>query len=99
MLTDIHAKPIAVHLAGIKCFVHEGMLRAAAYVHCNTAQALQSAAEDYPGAPLFVTGHSMGGGVAALVTLLLRQPKGAPEALQVCSRLLPCSFVVLDFSC
>jgi surfactin synthase thioesterase subunit len=84
MLTDIHAKPIGVHLAGINCFVHEGMLRAAAYIHCNTAEALQAAAENHPGAPLFVTGHSMGGGVAALVTLLLRQPKGAPESLQVC---------------
>ena len=83
LLTDLHAKPIAVHLAGETCHVHEGMLRAAAYVHCNTADALAAVAAEKPGAPLLVTGHSLGGGVAALVTLLLRQENGAPRALQV----------------
>jgi hypothetical protein len=83
LLTDLHAKPIALDIAGAKCHVHEGMLRAATYVHCNTADALASAASLHPGAPLFVTGHSLGGGVAALVTLLLRQPNGSPPTLQV----------------
>ena len=43
--------------------VHEGMMSAATFVHCNTAAALQSAADSYPGWPLVVTGHSMGGEV------------------------------------
>lgn len=41
--------------------VHEGIMSAATYVHCNTASALQQAAKDYPGLPLLITGHSMGG--------------------------------------
>ena len=41
--------------------VHEGMMSAATFVHCNTAAALESAARLYPGWPLVVTGHSMGG--------------------------------------
>lgn len=86
LLTDLHAKPIAVHLPCLEgeAYVHEGMLRAAAFVHCNTAETLARAARDYPGWPLFVTGHSLGGGVAALVAVLMRQPGGAPEELQVC---------------
>ena len=41
--------------------VHEGMMSAATFVHCNTAAALESAARSYPGWSLVVTGHSMGG--------------------------------------
>lgn len=88
LLTDLHAKPIAVQLPILdgehaQCHVHEGMLRAAAYVHCNTADALVEASGRFPDWPLFVTGHSLGGGVAALVAVLLRQQGGAPERLQV----------------
>jgi alpha-beta hydrolase superfamily lysophospholipase len=52
--------------------VHQGLLSAAQYVYANTLPALQRAAADYPGWPLFVTGHSLGGGVAALVTCMLK---------------------------
>jgi surfactin synthase thioesterase subunit len=86
LLTDLHAKPIEVHLPACDdrpCHVHEGMLRAAAFVHCNTADALEEASGRFPDWPLFVTGHSLGGGVAALVAVLLRQQGGAPERLQV----------------
>ena len=87
LLTDLHAKPIAVHLPACgdntTCHVHEGMLRAAAFVHCNTADALEEASGRFPEWPLFVTGHSLGGGVAALVAVLLRPQGGAPAKLQV----------------
>lgn len=91
LLTDLHAKPIAVHLPCLEgeAHVHEGMLRAAAFVHCNTADTLARASREHPGWPLFVTGHSLGGGVAALLAVLLRQPGGAPEQLQVRRR--PCA--------
>lgn len=36
-------------------------MSAATFVHCNTAEALQSAAQTHPGWPLVITGHSMGG--------------------------------------
>ena len=61
------------------------MLRAAAFVHAHTADALAEATRRHPGAPLLVTGHSLGGGVASLVALLMRQQNGAPTELQVCA--------------
>ena len=50
-----------VTLAGMHGKVHEGLMAAATYIHCNTGAALQKAAADFPGWPLLVTGHSMGG--------------------------------------
>ncbi len=41
--------------------VHEGMMAAATFVHCNTAEALEAAAQQFPGWPVLVTGHSYGG--------------------------------------
>lgn len=41
--------------------VHEGMMSAATFVHCNTSEALAEAARRFPGWPLLLTGHSMGG--------------------------------------
>lgn len=48
------------------------------FVHCNTADALRAGAERCPSGRLRICGHSLGGGVAALLTLLLKQPGGAP---------------------
>jgi surfactin synthase thioesterase subunit len=50
------------------------MLAAAIYVHCSVSPALEKAAAAHPGMPLYVTGHSLGGAVAALLTLLLMHP-------------------------
>ena len=41
--------------------VHEGMMQAATFVHTNAYAALQAAAERFPGWPVMLTGHSMGG--------------------------------------
>ena len=41
--------------------VHEGMMAAATFVHCNTVDALQAAAQQFPSWPVLVTGHSYGG--------------------------------------
>ena len=41
--------------------VHEGMMEAATFVHCNAAAALEKAGQQFQGWPLFVTGHSLGG--------------------------------------
>ena len=46
--------------------VHEGIMAAATYVHSNTASALQRAATEHPGWPLLLTGHSLGGALAAV---------------------------------
>ena len=41
--------------------VHEGMMQAATFVHTNAYEALQAAAVRFPGWPVMLTGHSMGG--------------------------------------
>ena len=41
--------------------VHEGMMQAATFVHTNAYEALQAAAGRFPGWPVLLTGHSMGG--------------------------------------
>lgn len=45
----------------IATLVAQGLMAAATYIHSNTACALQAAGRDFPGWPLFLTGHSMGG--------------------------------------
>lgn len=61
VLSDLKAEPMDIHLLGRHGKVHEGIMSAATYVHCNTAGALQQAAHEHPGTPLLITGHSMGG--------------------------------------
>ena len=61
MLSNLSAQPMETTLLGRPGRVHEGMFSAATYVHCNTGAALADAARRFPGWPLLVTGHSMGG--------------------------------------
>jgi len=61
MLGNLTAAPMETTLLGRQGRVHEGMLSAATYVHCNTGGALEDAARRFPGWPLLITGHSMGG--------------------------------------
>ena len=60
MLSNLSAQPMEAVLLGRAGRVHEGMMSAATYVHCNTGAALADAARRFPGWPLLVTGHSMG---------------------------------------
>lgn len=72
VLSDLSAQPMEITMLGVEGKVHEGMMEAATFVHCNAAAALQKAGQHFQGWPLFVTGHSLGGGVAAIVAVLLR---------------------------
>lgn len=65
IFSDISAAALEVTLLGCAGQVHEGIMAAATYVHSNTAQALQRAAAEFPGWPLLVTGHSLGGALLA----------------------------------
>lgn len=80
LLSDLNAAPMEVDLHGADGWVHPGMFAAATYVQCSSQGALAVAAAACPGWPLLVTGHSLGGGVAALLTLLLSQG-GLPPGL------------------
>lgn len=57
---ESHAKALR-RLTGLISVFTTGLMAAATYVHSNTAGALAAAGRDFPGWPLFLTGHSMGG--------------------------------------
>lgn len=78
VLSDLRAEPMEMTLMQLNGQVHEGIMSAATYVHCNTAGALQKAAQDHPGTPLLITGHSMGGawGLRKRFSLFFRGPGG-----------------------
>ncbi|PSC76092.1 Sn1-specific diacylglycerol lipase beta [Micractinium conductrix] len=80
LLSDLAAAPMEVSIGGSEGWVHQGIFSAATFIHCNTAEALEEAARRCPGWPVLLTGHSLGGGVAALLTLLL-QEAGLPQGL------------------
>lgn len=78
LYTDFTAAPVAWEFDGVKGFVHEGLLSAAAYVHASTADALAEAARRCPGWPVLLTGARSGGGPGRL------GEGRAPAHLQAC---------------
>ncbi len=78
LLSDVTANSLHVTLLGVDGWVHEGMMASATYIHCCTKAALHELGTQYPGWPVLVTGHSLGGGVAGVLTLLLRDTGGIP---------------------
>jgi hypothetical protein len=81
LLSDLAAHPMEIELGGVDGWVHPGILAAASYIHCTTEAALKDAAKKCPGWPVLITGHSLGGGVAALLCMLLRDRGGAADGL------------------
>ncbi|GMH33064.1 hypothetical protein BSKO_00898 [Bryopsis sp. KO-2023] len=73
VITDVTGQPLSVTIGGTSGTVHIGVMSAATYVQCSIQDALKEAAEKVPGWPLLITGHSLGGGVAVLLTMLLRE--------------------------
>lgn len=87
LLSDLSAAPFDHELDGVHGHVHPGMLAAATYVQCCAQCALEQAAARCPGWPVLVTGHSLGGGVAALLAALLRHtglPRGLGPVHAIC---------------
>ncbi|KAI8107869.1 hypothetical protein M9435_002896 [Picochlorum sp. BPE23] len=78
LLSDVTANSLHVNLVGVDGWVHEGMMASATYIHCCTKAALRELGAQHPGWPVLVTGHSLGGGVAGVLTLLLRDAGGIP---------------------
>eukprot|EP00884_Botryococcus_braunii_P013087 jgi/Botrbrau1/2177/Bobra.101_2s0015.1 len=71
MLSNLSADPMEEPLLGLSGRVHRGMMQAALYVHNQTGPTLAEAGLRFPGWPLFITGHSLGGGVGTIVAALL----------------------------
>lgn len=70
-----HVERKGISFAAVQ--VHEGMMQAATFVHTNAYEALQAAAERFPGWPVMLTGHSMGG-----------KSSKSPQTLHLCR---PCA--------
>jgi alpha-beta hydrolase superfamily lysophospholipase len=64
VFSDISADLVAVEMLGVSGYVHTGIVAAATFVHMNTQAALKRAAEEVPGWPLLIVGHSLGGALA-----------------------------------
>ena len=56
-------------------------MAAAIYVQCKTAPFLLDLFKKHPGWSLFITGHSIGGGVAALLALILKFENTLPATV------------------
>eukprot|EP00887_Chlorella_sp_A99_P004977 scaffold4.g4977.t1 len=80
MLTNATALPIEVTMEGRHGYVHEGIMTAAACIMPKVQAALIEAAARAPGLPVLVTGHSLGGGVAADLTVLLNMERNQVDA-------------------
>lgn len=76
LMSDVAAHPLEIKLMDVEGWVHQGIMSAATYIQCSVKEALEEAAGIYPGWPVLVTGHSLGGGVASILTMLLHQAGG-----------------------
>ncbi len=79
-LTILDAVPARVTLCGVEGAVHAGMHDSALRMLPAIAAALAVAGERFPGAPVVLTGHSLGGGVAALLAPMLVALKQGGDA-------------------
>lgn len=77
VLTDLTCNYDDLTLRGIKYRVHKGMLNSALLLLRKKSRLLvvvKAALEDYGEYGLVFTGHSLGGGVAAMISMLLSSP-------------------------
>mmetsp|Transcript_14504 Transcript_14504/g.46114 ORF Transcript_14504/g.46114 Transcript_14504/m.46114 type:complete len:322 (-) Transcript_14504:47-1012(-) len=61
-------------------YAHSGMLAAARWINRHCLDALAEAMDECPGYSLKVVGHSLGGGTAVLLTMMLRESPAFREA-------------------
>eukprot|EP00668_Euglena_longa_P004091 GGOE01004795.1.p1 GENE.GGOE01004795.1~~GGOE01004795.1.p1 ORF type:complete len:422 (+),score=104.88 GGOE01004795.1:25-1266(+) len=77
-LTDVAAEPVRMEVGSEVADVHQGMLLSASNLLASVREPVLQALADHPDYDLVVTGHSLGGGSAILLTLLMR---ASPDAL------------------
>ncbi|KAI5816542.1 hypothetical protein BZA77DRAFT_344139 [Pyronema omphalodes] len=74
-LVDLTCEYTTITLRGQSYRVHKGMFNSAILLlHSKLLHNLASALNQYPNYGLVLTGHSLGGGVAALVSILISAP-------------------------
>lgn len=67
---DVHATPVGNGWEGKPLFAHHGMLEAAMAVAAEVEELIEEELKANPGYGLVLVGHSMGGGVAALLATI-----------------------------
>ncbi|KAL4425931.1 hypothetical protein ABPG75_009947 [Micractinium tetrahymenae] len=80
--TVLDAVPQPATLCGVAGHVHGGFLAAARNMLAPVSTALRAAAQACPGWPVLLCGHSLGGGVAAVLTMLLVEQRQRWELQQ-----------------
>ena len=83
LLSDVNASSVKKTMLGGTGWVHEGMLSSASYIHCCIKDVLSKACAQRPGWPVLVTGHSLGGGVASVLAMMLRESADVPATAEV----------------
>ncbi|RPB01732.1 alpha/beta-hydrolase, partial [Choiromyces venosus 120613-1] len=80
VLTDLTCEYADLWLRGTKYRAHKGMLNSALLLIKKNSRLLniiKSSLEQFPGYGLVLCGHSLGGGVAAILAILLSAPSGS----------------------
>eukprot|EP00890_Picochlorum_soloecismus_P002970 jgi/Picsp_1/3674/NSC_06511-R1_lipase class 3 family protein len=81
-------------------YSHFGMLAAARWMKSEIVNDLETALEENPGMRLLIIGHSLGGGTAAMLTMMLREQGGAFGKAECISIACPaCMTLELAESC
>lgn len=81
-------------------YSHLGMLAAARWLMARTKPTLIQALQDNPGYELRIVGHSMGGGTAAMLTMMLREKVPPLAGAEACAIACPaCMTLQLAASC
>lgn len=83
LLSDVNASSVQKTMLGGMGWVHEGMLASASYIHCCVKDVLSKACARRPGWTVLVTGHSLGGGVASVLAMMLRDSGDVPDTAEV----------------
>ena len=88
-VTVLDAVPQPATLCGVSGHVHGGFLAAARNLVPPVAAALRQAADQCPGWPVLLCGHSLGGGCVAVLAMLLRDMQQRAEAAAAAGLQLP----------
>lgn len=65
VLSDVSAHPVRMRAGDAEGWAHDGFFKSAQHVLEAVQPALRDAAERFPGRPLLITGHSLGGMMGA----------------------------------
>lgn len=93
VLSDISANPVRMRASGAEGWAHDGFFKSAQHVLQAVQPALRQAAQQFPGRPLLITGHSLGG--ALRLVLFFEQCCGRASSSHSRSVTLPAPWAAM----